>query len=378
MGLTARVGTRAVTAALAVTLLATTGCTTSKVASDAAVTLTGSVQDANGIPVTGTRVVLLKEADFGEIFSGAVIAISTLGLSCLVGQAPSFCARAPHTTTDAAGSFSFHLKGADTQGSVGNADSFDVAAAGTNVRFRIQRTQLAIPTLRTWGEAVSLSTAGGLDSVVRPDLPAAYGGSPTYAVNFTDATAGQPVWTVSPAQRSVSVDTRVLEDRHGTVEADARTRQAGPDTSFDFTYRSQTAAFSGPGAAPSRGAACTSGGPGQAPRPLQPCGLTDGNLFASAPLPRVAACAACTPPVLSEVTLDLGTLRPVSLVVVRGSDAALAVEASVDGAAWTPVGTTSGDPSAVTAAAGLRARYVRLRTPTGLGIETLKEVSVWN
>lgn len=366
------------TAALAVGLLASAGCTASKLASDATVTLTGSVQDANGSPLANTRVVLLKEADFGEIFSGAVIALSTLGLSCLVGQPPSFCARAPHTSTDATGSFSFHLKGSDTQGSVGNADSFDVAAAGTNVRFRIQRTQLALPTLRAWGQPVSLSTAGGRATVVRPDLPAAYGGSPTYAVSFADATTAQPVWAVSPAQHSVSVDARVLEDRRGTVEADARTRQPGPDTNFDFTYRSQTAAFSGPGAPPSRGATCASGGPAQAPRPLQPCGLTDGDLFTSAPLPRVAACASCTPPVLSEVTLDLGTLRPLSLVVVRGSDGPLAVEASVDSALWTPIGTLSGNPGAVTAPAGLHARFVRVRTSSGLGIDSLTEVSAWS
>ena len=355
------------------------GCTASKLDRSAAVSLTGTVVDAAGAPLAGTRVVLLKEADLGEVFASLVTTLGTLGLACLAPQLPSFCSGVRRTTTDGSGAFSFQLKGSDTQGSVGNADSFDLAAAGTNVRFRIQRTSLAIPTLRVWNGAVSVSgSSSGALQVRRADLPASYGGSPSYSVTFRDGVSQQAVWSVSPAASTVAVDARVLEDHSGLVSAEARVRQPGPDTNFDVTYRSQTVPFTGPGAPPSRHAPCSVSGAGQAPRPLQPCGLTDGALFTPAPLGSEVACSGCSPPVLNVVTLDLGSVRPASFVVVRGAAGGpLAVDGSADGSAWVSLGTATGALSTLAPPGAPRVRFVRLRTSSSLAIGGLDEVSVW-
>lgn len=352
------------------------GCTVSKVDSAAAVSLTGTVQDAAGNPVPGARVSMLKEADLGEFLTGATFALSTLGLACLVQHPPAFCARARTATSDASGHFTFHLKGSDTQGSVGNADNFDLAAAGTTVRFRVQQAALQIPPLRTWGASLDVTPAAGSSPirVSRPSLPAAYGASPSYTLTFGDAGTQRPVWSVSPDPPATTVDPRVLEDRTGTLAVDARTTMAGPGTSFTFTYRSQQVPFAGQGPPPSRGDACVAGATGQPATALVPCRLTDGDLFTNVSL----GSAGPTPVVHSSAAVDLGAVRPVSLVVVRGGSTPLQVQGSADAITWRTLGTTAGSPAAVSPAGAPPERYIRVQSPSGFDISGLTEISVWN
>jgi hypothetical protein len=361
-------------------LLAAGACTASKVNPGAVVTVTGSVQDADGRPAAGTQVLLFKEGDLGEVVTGLIVAIGTLGIACFTQQAPSFCARARRATSDSGGNFSFRLKGSDTQGSVGNADNFDLLVRqGTGVRFRIQQPQLTVPALRPWGAGLEVATrADGAPTSVRwPPLPSDYG-SATYLVNFVDATAQRPVWGQPRASSPSQLDPRVLEDRQGRIEVDATTRQAGPDTSFDFTYRSQQVPFRGPGAPPSRGAACSTAAEGQPPTPLRPCPLTDGDLFTGASLAGGPACTGCTPPAHDSVYLDLGTSRALSLIVVRGSNTTLIVETSDDAVTWSTIGSVTGNPASLAPARTGRARYVRVRSPSGLDLSGLSEISVWS
>jgi hypothetical protein len=354
-----------------------TGCTASKVAPSAPIHLSGTVADAAGHPVAGAPLLLFKEVDFGEALVGLTVALATLGAACFLPSGPAVCARARKATSGPGGTFSFDLSGRDTQGSVGNADSFDLTAllpptpgaparAATTVRFRIQRTDLAIPTLRAWGAAIEVTNGGAAIQVKWPSLPAqGYGSSAGYSVQFVDGATQQAVATVAGAKSGASVDPRWLEDRSGTTEVDASTREKGPDTNFVFTYRSQTAPFQGHASPPSRGAPCFASKANAAPTSVSPCRLTDGELFTPAGVSGDA------------VYLDLGRPAPVALVVVRGGSSVLAVETSADAKAWNPLGNTTGGFSPVAPTAATTARYVRVRSTSGLDLANLTEISVW-
>ncbi|MDQ1420814.1 MAG: hypothetical protein QOJ52_2776 [Acidimicrobiaceae bacterium] len=361
---------------LAVALIGA-GCTVSKVASEAPIHLTGTVVDAEGRPVAGAPLRLFKEVDFGEALGGLTLALATLGAACFLSNGPAVCARARKATSGPSGGFSFDLTGRDTQGSVGNADSFDLttllppssggpARAATTVRFRIQRTTLAIPALRAWGGPIQVTDGRPAVGVGWTPLPASgYGASPSYSVQFVDRTTQQAVATVAGASPGASVDSRWLEDRSGEAEVDASTRQKGPGTDFVFTYRSQTAPFQGHASPPSRGAQCFASTAAQPPAPVNPCRLTDGDLFTPG---SVAG---------DSVYVDLARPTSIGLVVVRGGSSALAIESSTDAKAWNPLGNTSGGFSPVKPAGATTARYIRVRSTSGASAANLTEISVW-
>lgn len=374
--------------AVGMALAVLAGCTRSRISSGATVTVSGSVVTASGAPVPGAKVALVKEADLGEVLGGLTLALGTLGLSCLVAHQPSFCARARRATADGAGSFSYTLTGADTQGSIGNADTLDVTAVGASeaaagsatVAFTVQTATLALPALHLWGAAPSLTAAGGgraADRVSWPDLPASIGGHVSYGVRFLDGSPGSgggDDWVVSGARSGTAVDDRVLEDRSGSVEVDASTSRPGPHTTLRFTYRTSTVPFHGPGAPPSRGAACLVQAGSGAPASLRPCPLTDGNLSTPTAL-GASPCTGCTPAAPDAAIIDLGKARAVSLVVVRGATAELAVEGSNDLSTWSALGSLDAEPAALAVSGS--ARYVRVRSQSGLGLGGLAEVSVW-
>jgi hypothetical protein len=355
------------------------GCTRSHVAPSAVIHLSGTVADAAGQPVAGAPLLLFKEVDVGEAFVGLTEALATLGAACFVPLGPAVCARARKATSGPGGSFSFDLTGRDTQGSVGNADNFDLTAllpatpataarAATTVRFRVQRRALVLPTLRAWAAPIEVTDGRTAVQVRWPALPAAgYAPSPGYSVQFVDGATRLSVATVSRATSGASVDPRWLEDRSGTTEVDATARQRGPGTDFVFTYRSQTAPFQGHASPPSRGAACVaSKAANGAPTRVSPCRLTDGDLFAAAAVSG------------DTVYVDLARPVPVALVVVRGASTVVEVESSADAKAWNPLGETTGGFSPVVVGAATTARYVRVRSTSGLDVANLTEISVWS
>jgi hypothetical protein len=105
--------------------------------------------------------------------------------------------------------------------------------------------------------------------------------------------------------------------------------------------------------------------------PQAACAATDGDLLATGHLTAAGA------KVVTGVTVDLGRARRVNLVVVRGFAGEFLVEASTDGRTFAQVGISSGSPAAVHPSGTPTARYVRVRSPSGLDESLLAELSVW-
>jgi hypothetical protein len=101
------------------------------------------------------------------------------------------------------------------------------------------------------------------------------------------------------------------------------------------------------------------------------CAVTDGDLTAPARL------SAGTGRTVTGVVVDLGRVRPVSLVVVRGMAGSVLVETSTNGRSYRRVGTAQGSPVAVHPPGRTAARYVRVRAVDGLDESMVAEVSVW-
>lgn len=345
---------RALVTALA--LVVTASCTMSKVDPNSAVTVSGTVLGPDGRNLPSAQVVLVKEADLGEAVIGLVAAAATVGTICLTSTPPTVCARAHRATTGADGTFSFHLTGRDTQGSVGTASTFHLTAGqpdggpSVSARFSIQKADIALPELKLWAPKVELSTT----RAVRATWPA-LDPTATERVVFYDGPGPQPVW-VAEGKSPVSLDPRVLEDVKGSavVESDSTDENGG--TTFRLTHQSAAVDYGplGP-AAPSRGAPCTP----------TPCAATDGDLRPPS-----------NPgPATQEVTVELVPPQVPALVVVRGCAGDCKVETSVTGNPWTLAGSTAKPYLSVTPLTGPPVRFVRVRSSTNL--PELAEVSVW-
>lgn len=342
-----------------VVLVLTTGCTASRLSQDATVTVAGTVDGPDGQPLSGATVVLVKEVDLGEVAFGFTAVLATLGTICLVDPPPAICSRARRATTAADGAYTFKLSGRDTQGSVGNASTFDLTAGtgdrgpSVSARFQVQRTNLAVPTLQLWAPKVDLS----VNRTARGQWPRR-DPSATERLAFHDA-AGDIVW-VADGPAPVSIDARILEDSQGTavVESDATADSGG--TTFRLTYQSAWVDYAGnAGPAPSRNAPCT-----PAPAPA-PCAVTDGDLG-----PPTAAI-----PATQEVSVDLGRPRVPPFIAVRGCSQDCKVDTSVDGTTWTVVGSGTTAFFTVTPIVAPPVRFVRVRSTSDLS--RLAEVSVW-
>jgi hypothetical protein len=236
-----------------------------------------------------------------------------------------------------------------------------------------------------------------------------------YGVTFTGPTGGV-VYAASTAGPSADFDARLLEDAQGSVTATANAASPGGQGGIALAYHSPASAFTGTaGPPPSRGKPCAYQQGDKAPVSISPCPLTDGDLGRAIQLP-AAACtsppggapcpsqqpAPClAPPLPSKPTqadydrqrqaqadcarqrqgaviIDMGSPHEsIGMVVVRGAGGNLSLDTSPDGQVWTSAGTITqqGTASATTLRAGVRARYVRLHSATG--IPTPAEVSVW-
>lgn len=368
--------------AVVVSAATLTGCAVSRLDPGAAVSVHGSVLDGASQPAAGAKVALFKEADLGETLVGVTFAVASFGAACFTDQKPSICGRARTATTTADGVFSFRLRGRDTQGLVANAGTFHLVASlssgQTVLRFRIQRTDLALPPVRVWSarasaEAITGGTAPGGVRVSWPALPDdGYGTSPSYTVRFLQDQPEALVWSVADARSPVQIDGRVLEDRRGDVVVEASTTVDGPGTKVETIYQSGPAPYAATGAPPSRHSPCSVSGATGEVQMLDRCPFTDGNLSAAS-LRSTSAERGVS--VRSVVSVDLGAPRPVSLVVVRGAAGTVAVDSSDDGATWTSLGSGRGDFTLE--ARGAHGRHVRLRTPDGLDLSGLVEISVW-
>lgn len=345
---------------------------------NAQVTISGKALAADGGPLAGTKVALIKELDIGESIGGLFVTAVTLGLACLSNHPPALCANNSHVaTTGTDGSFTFSIKGSDTQGSVGLASTMEVmtraqllpdqtAGAVAMEEFTVEATSLQLPDLRTWTPSLSWSADAQTVRVGWPPLPSSgYGGEPRYALEFDDSHL-KPAWVTGSVTPNDSIDARLIEDSSGGVHVVARASGTASGTTVDFTYLSGSIGANGTaGAPPSRGAACApviASGIGQF---NARCPLTSGdfgNSFVTGSAP-------------SGAVIDLGTERAVSLVVVRGCSGQCHISVSSDLSAWSDAGSLSGEFASAPITLNRSARYIRLLgTPN---VPLLHQVSVW-
>ena len=368
---------------LVVPLLAT-GCTFSHVDPKASVHISGRAVDATGAPLAHATVRLFKEADLGEAIVGVVLAIGSLGTVCLLPDAPAVCNQAHVTTTDADGNYAFDLKGSDTQGLIGNESTLDLVvaapgssgtAASTSISFTAAKTTVALPDAQLWDASPKLSEKAGKIDLSWSALPASHGTSPTYSTQFFNPAHQAATWTQSATGTHAETDARILEDQPATAAVGARADLTGTGTgSVRGNYlssRLSVKATAGP--APSRHDHCyaVTGTASLGKVAQNTCGATDGNLYSPARL------TAPAPAVVTGATIDLGRVRPVSLIVARGLAGMTVIEVSTDGITFHQVGIGTDTSTALSPPGHPMARYVRVRAPSGLDESLLSEISVW-
>jgi len=361
--------------------LAAAGCGFSSVDPDSSVSISGRALEASGKPLAKTHVLLIRQADIGQVIFGSILTVGTLSTICFAPSPPAICDKARVATTDSDGRYHFEVKGSDTQGSLGTEATMNVVFSGrssktsTTVSFGAKDTSVTVPDARLWDLGAKASGGGQIAVSWRP-LSKGAGANTSYSAQLYDADTGSVLWSQPASGRRTTIDPRLLEDRKGLVAVSATTELSGGDGvgKVRASYLSARLPVAPSAGVPvSRGRPCA-GLAGSAPtrtKVTSPCGATDGNLTEPAGLTTGGA------KTVSGVVVDLGRIRPVNLVVARGFGGQFLVEVSTDGTNFTTVATGSGQAYAVRPDGGPRARYVRLRSPVGLDESLSSEVSVW-
>lgn len=356
-------------------VLLTAGCHISHVKSDATVVITGRAVTASGAPIANTTVRLYKEADLGETVLGAVFTIGTLGGICFLPGAPDVCNKGHKTTTDAAGNYRFTLLGSDTQGLVGDASQLDLVVgdartgASTTLSFRVDNTAVALPTARLWAGPVHVTEAHGLIAVSATPPPASYGTGRTYSAQLAYATH-LPLWSqAASATGRADIDARIVEDGAALTYESVRTSVGGGVHAMYVSPHVPAAPVSG--APPSRHVPCVaiSGTTQLTSTPQSTCTITDGNLTAPARLTSATT--------VSGAMIDLGHARPVSYLVARNTAGDVVIEISADGRTFTQAGFGNGVTVVAAPPGHPTARYVRVRSTSGLDESLMSELSAW-
>ncbi len=342
--------------------------------------VSGRALNASGKPLADTKVLLFKQADIGEVVFGSVLAIGSLGTVCLLPDAPALCRQATAATTDQDGRYRFDLTGADTQGTLGTESTLNVVFAGdgtsTTISFAAQDSEVSLPDARLWNAGAKVSPGSGGIRLSWRALPQAAGAKRTHSAQLFQGKSAAALWSQDVSGNATTIDPRLLEDRAGEVAAGARSDLSGGSGAGKVTayYLSQRLAVRATaGKPPSRGRPCASVvGPTPASvKPKAACGITDGDLASPAKLNSAGK------GVVSGVVVDLGRTRSLSLIVARGFSGQVLVEISDDGVAYRTVQTALGAAIVVQPSGRPSARFVRLRSPTGLDESLASELSIW-
>lgn len=385
--------------------LLVTGCTASEVPDDAEVTISGQLTRADGAPAAGVSVVLYKEPDPGEVVGGIMATVTSLGLLCLA-HAVDVCKGARKAKTDSNGIYTFHLAGRDTQGTFGTASTMGISAqlpGGTapgpavQARFKVQHTELAVPTLAFW-EPAGLVVHPGPDTVgVRwADHPALKGQrSPKYAITATsDNDTNDVVWQAENVRPVAALAARAVADLSGYLHVTATAEVKDSGTSFTTIYDTQRVRVVGVlGPPQSRGRQCAVAGRQGEPEPLVPCSLTDGaygQSFRYQSCQQTGSSGVPPSPVATRsaescrsntfLQIDLGERRPVAAVFAHGLSVSsrVVIDTSDDGTTWSRrADARQSRFLEVALPTGVHARYVRLSQESGSAITQLHELAVW-
>jgi hypothetical protein len=315
----------------------------------------GTLLGPDGAPAVGVTVGVSDEAGG----PGSVTGILSIGLSgglvCLSGAARSICQPSSTTvraTTDSRGRFGLALRpssvervlGVEAAPGPGQSRGAEIAAV-----FTVGRSDVHFPPLRFWDP-----TPFGAGDPVGLHFDVA----PTYALSWLDR-GGEAVWAANSPR---TLDARILEDVDGTFLAEATGSLTIKGRHVRVTFSNAPSPYRGPDGAPiSRGQACAFDREEVA---AQPCPLTNGVLHAQSPCRSNGRCPS------AAVVVDLGTVRSIGLVVVRGCGGC-GIATSTDERDWSTLGTVAGPNAAFRAA--IEARYVRAQGAVG----TLSQISAW-
>jgi hypothetical protein len=342
------------------------------------VTLAGIIQSGSGGASASTPVKLIRHPDALQALGEVFVAVGSVGLACIAGRL-DICSSFEDSTSGGDGSYRFALRGADTQGSVGQALTFTAFAGcpGGNCAvasdFFIQRPALTIPTLRFWTATGALATNG--DGDVQPSWPAvedSVGGAAADDYRVSLVAADGAVWWIQDAKSATTttIDRRVTQDKAATWNVVAQRKQTGAGSGTDFTVDWYSTSQDYPSLAQtpiSRGADCFTEGPDGMPAMLaRPCPLTDGNPSTRfVPVSQSCTSGQTCPQINNWMIVDIGLSHPLGFLVLydvsaSNASANLLVETSDDLTAWTIQATMPVKPFQ-TATLNGAARFVRLR-----------------
>ena len=344
----------------------------------AGVTLSGTIQTESGGGAAATPVKLIRHPDALQAIGEVFVAVGSIGLACIAGRL-DICSSFEDSTAGTDGSYSFALRGADTQGSVGQALTFTSFAGcptgncAVASDFYIQRTALTIPPMRFWTEPGALAYDAQNDPQLSwPAVEAAVGGGAADDYRINLVTADGAVWWSQDAKKSTSAsfDRRALQDREAQWNVVAQRKTTSLGTDFTVNWYSVQQDYPNLNMTPiSRAADCYTQGPDGMPSLLaRPCPLTDGNMTTKfAPLASTCTSGSgqSCPPINNWMLIDVGISHPLGLLVLydvstSNGTTSVIVETSDDLMTWAATATVPASPYQVVPLTAT-ARFVRLR-----------------
>jgi hypothetical protein len=246
-------------------------------------------------------------------------------------------------------------------------------AASTTLRFKAQTTHVQLPTARLWSAGLHVRTSTGHRPAYETawsDLPSKAGSDPTYSVQLLDPTNGLAVWSQTAGGTRTQIDARVAEDHATDAAVTARTKLGDVDAIY-LSARKPVQAIAGAPPSRNRPCAAVTGTRKLRTSKQSDCGATDGDLLSPARL------TAANGKTVTGVVVDLGRPRRITLLVARGVAGTVVLEVSKNGRSFQRVAVASGPTIAIVPGGRPVARYVRVRSATGLGESLLYEVSAW-
>lgn len=343
---------------------------------DAQVRITGRAVRADGSRA-GEKAALIKPMTLGDLFWN----IATLGSLCLLGNLSDDmtkdCEQLRTAPLDGQGNFAFVMKASESRTAflqtphdfrlivAAPKQAGQASGAWLETIAEVEGQEVTLPELRLWEPSFALPTGNGRVTVefgAAPSLPTCYQVEATRLL--VENAKADVLWSQTIANGD-SVDLRLFEDFKTTVTV-SLTQANRYDASQRLILGTPRLPLQGALVPLSRGAACTVGAKSYSGTA---CTVTDGK-----PTTSLA-------PGNELLTVDLGSEKPIELIVLRAELSDARLEVSTDGTRWVAVGDTTVSFSAIRPPSGTRARYLRLAQPKAQTdyptIHAVREISVW-